>query len=1094
MNSTEQLNYPFTGHSSFGFWHQHKNFCPPQIWERFNFVQTQLQEVIQENQRLRHLLNQTEERYTLAISSSQVGVWDWNLQTNEMYISPNLKEILGYQDEEMPNCIESWIALVHPDDREMTMKLAQEHLEDINGLYEVEHRMVHKDGSIRWILARGIAFRDGTGKPYRMAGTDTDITAQKQSSNLIQGLLDRLLRVIKTVGEGITLSDERGYFSIFNPKMESLTGYSQDEANRAENFLGLLYPNPEKLSQVTDQIVQVRDRGKIEDVETVIRTKDGQEKTLLVSTSIIWEEERHWYLSIYRDITDRKRTEEELRQSKRFIEQLTDASPELLYLYDLQREQYIYVNRSLEGISGYSPEDMYSQDNYFFKDIYHPDELELVQNIKQEWLGLADGEVQEVEYRVRHQNGSWVWLRSRNMVFKRDEQGVPIEILGTAIDITTHKLIELQLWESEARLHTIINSASDGLLIVDLQGIIQFVNPAAAQLFNRPISSLVHHEFGQPLTVGNVTEIDLIQGQNLMGVGEMSVSQTYWLGEPVYVVSIRDITERRQAEEALRESEQRFRQLADNVQDVFWLATTHPYEIEYMSPAYEQVWERSLSAVYEPDFSWLESVDPQDRDRVKQTLDEQRQGNYTFCEYRIRCPNGKTRWIWDRAFPIEDQWGNIERVAGIAEDITDRKQAEQELKYRLKLETALSEVSKWLTRHDAFDFDDLLGILGEAMAASRVYLIRLNPEETQLSLTDEWLNAESGSFRDRFQNLDVAPFSWWFEKLRQQDILIINSLEDLPAIAQVEKAYLQSLHIGSLLAVPIWTASGKLWGQIKCESNQENPKQWSVEDGRILQVVGEMLYTHIARQQAQLEQQEAIAQQIRQQEELARSNAELQEFAYIASHDLQEPLRGVVSFSQLLKEDYGHCLDGEGENYLQFILSEGQRMQGLIQDLLAFSRVRTCAQEMLPTDLEDVRQQVLMNLNIAIEESGATLTHDPLPTLYADRSQMVQLWQNLCSNALKFRSDRPLVIHLGAKYQNSHWLFWVQDNGIGIDPRYAERIFAIFQRLHSQSAFAGTGIGLAICHKIVARHGGKIWVESNLNQGATFYFTMPNRT
>lgn len=1087
MNSSGSLNYPLREYSDVDFGNLHNISCLHQMGERLHGLKIELQEIRAENQKLRHLLNQIEERYTLAISSSQVGVWDWNLETNAIYISPNLKGILGYEDEEIPNFIEPWSELVHPDDREMTMKLAQEHLQGLSSLYEVEHRMVHKDGSIRWILARGIAFRDAKGKPYRMAGTDTDITSQKQSSNLIKGLLDRLLMVIKTVGEGITLSDEWGYFSIFNPKMETLTGYSQEEVNKTDNFLSLLYPNSEDLKTVTDQINQVRKNGKIEDLETVIRTKNGEEKTLLVSTSIIWEEERYWYLSIYRDITDRKRTEEELRQSKRFIEQLTDASPELLYLYDLPREKNIYVNRSLESILGYAPEDLYSQGACFFRDIYHPEDVELIENIKQDWLRLADGEVQEVEYQMRHQNGSWVWLRSRNMVFKRNEQGVPIEILGTAIDITTHKLSELQLWESEARLHTIINSASDGLLIVDLQGIIQFVNPSAAQLFNRPIASLVNHEFGQPLTVGKVTEIDLIQGNHIIGVGEMSVSQTYWLGEPVYVVSIRDITERRQAEEALRESEQRFRQLADNIQDVFWLASTHPYQMEYISPAYAEVWGRSLSAVYEPDFSWLDTIDPQDRDRVQATLEQQIQGNYTLCEYRIRTPHGQTRWIWDRAFPIQDQWGNIERVAGIAEDITDRKQAEEALKYRLKLETALSEVSKWLTRHDTLNFDDLLGILGQAMAASRVYLIRLNCEETQLSLTDEWCDPQSVSFRSQFQNLEIAPFSWWFETLRQEDILIINHLDDLPAIAQLEKTYLESLQIGSLLAVPIWTASGKLWGQIKCESNRENPKQWSVEDGRILQVVGEMLYTHTARQ-------EAIAQQLRQQQELARSNAELQQFAYIASHDLQEPLRGVVSFSQLLKEDYGTLLDNEGQNYLHFILSEGERMQGLIRDLLAFSRVGTRAQEMLSTDLEEVLEQVLINLKVSIEESSATLTRDPLPRIYGDRSQMVQLWQNLCSNAIKFRSDRPLEIHLGVQRQDSHWLFWVQDNGIGIDPHYAERIFVLFQRLHTQSHFPGTGIGLAICHKIIMRHGGKIWVESNLNEGATFYFTIADRT
>ncbi len=229
-------------------------------------------------------------------------------------------------------------------------------------------------------------------------------------------------------------------------------------------------------------------------------------------------------------------------------------------------------------------------------------------------------------------------------------------------------------------------------------------------------------------------------------------------------------------------------------------------------------------------------------------------------------------------------------------------------------------------------------------------------------------------------------------------------------------------------------------------------------------------------------------------EDLKRSNRDLEQFAYVASHDLQEPLRTVSSFSQLLAKRYQGRLDADADEFINFISSGAARMQTLINDLLLFSRVGSRGQEFEPVDADESLHTAMGNLKAAVAESSAIITHDRLPKLYADGSQLTQFFQNLIGNAIKFhRPSHSPQIHVSAGRFDHSWLFSVKDNGIGIDPKYFDRIFVIFQRLHGREEYAGTGIGLAICKKIIERHGGKIWVESEPGTGSNFKFTIPDR-
>ncbi len=231
---------------------------------------------------------------------------------------------------------------------------------------------------------------------------------------------------------------------------------------------------------------------------------------------------------------------------------------------------------------------------------------------------------------------------------------------------------------------------------------------------------------------------------------------------------------------------------------------------------------------------------------------------------------------------------------------------------------------------------------------------------------------------------------------------------------------------------------------------------------------------------------------LRKLDELYRSNEELGQFAYIASHDLQEPLRMVASYTQLLSRKYKGKLDAEADEFINFAVDGASRMQRLIQDLLAFSRVGTKRKDMRDTSSEEALLQALRNLRGAVEESGAQVTRDSMPPVLADEMQLTQLFQNLIGNSIKYQSagNVPVVHISAARNGEAKWMFSVKDNGLGIDPEYFEKIFGMFQRLHKREEFAGTGIGLAICKKIAERHGTSISVESQLGQGATFRFAL----
>jgi PAS domain S-box-containing protein len=412
-------------------------------------------------------------------------------------------------------------------------------------------------------------------------------------------------------------------------------------------------------------------------------------------------------------------------------------------------------------------------------------------------------------------------------------------------------------------------------------------------------------------------------------------------------------------------------------------------------------------------------------------------------EFRVGLPGGAIRYILGRGHLERDAENTPVRMTGIAQDITERRQAAEAMRASEALHRLLFDSSRdamMTLAPPSWKFTSgnsaALALFGARNAAEFTALgpWDLSPErqpDGRLS-ADKAREVIEAAMRDGFHS-----FEWTYRRLAGPDFL---TTVVLTRIEMAGEAFLEA-------TVRDITESRRLEEALKLHA-----------------------------------------------EKLARSNAELERFAYVASHDLQEPLRMVASFTQLLGKRYSGKLDETADRYIEYAVDGARRMQQLIVDLLAYSRVNSKDLDLRQAECEEVMRDAMRNLQVVIDERGAVIDWDTLPTIRVDQGQFTQLFQNLLGNAIKFTpsGERPRI-HISAADTGAEWVLSVQDNGIGIEPRHADRVFEIFQRLHTRTDYPGTGIGLAVCKKVVERHGGKIWVESQPGTGSTFRFTVPKQ-
>jgi PAS domain S-box-containing protein len=746
----------------------------------------------------------------------------------------------------------------------------------------------------------------------------------------------------------------------------------------------------------------------------------------------------------------RKWAEQAIRDAQKYAESIVATVREPLLVLDADL-RVITANKSFYQTFQVTPE---KTENRLLYDIGDrqwdiPKLRELLEKILPKNTTFNDFEVEHDFPTI----GRRTMLLNARRIYR---EGTKTQTILLAIeDITERRRAEEALSVSEGRYRRLFETAKDGILILDAEtGMIADVNPFLIEMLGFSHEQLTRKaiwEVGLFKDIAsNKANFMELQRQGYVRYEDLPlecadgrrievefVSNVYTVDhQKVIQCNVRDITDRKRAEEALQELEERFRQVAENAQEWIW-------EVDgaglytYASPVVEKI------LGYKPEEivgtkHFYDLFYPEDREALKKSAFEVFAKKQSFRELMNRNvhKNDKTVWLSTSGVPIIDKKGNLLGYRGADIDITDRKRAEEalsasEVRYRRLFETAKD------------------GIL--ILDAETGMIVDVNPFLIEmLGFSHEQLTGkaiwEIGLFKD------IASSKAKFDELQRQGYVRYKDL-------------------------PLETADGRRI-EVEFISNV-----YTVDHQKVIQC---NIWDITDRKQAQDKLKKALL-------DLERSNKELEQFAYVASHDLQEPLRMVASFTQLLEKRYKDQLGQDAKDFIRFAADGANRMQSLINDLLAYSGVGARGKPLEPTDCHAVLGQAIVNLSMVIEDNHAIVTSDELPTVMADASQMVQLFQNLVGNAIKFRDEELPRIHVSALEKGNEWVFSVKDNGIGIDPQFSERIFVAFQRLHSREKYPGTGIGLAICNKIVDRHGGKIWIESELGKGSTFYFTMPKR-
>ncbi len=614
---------------------------------------------------------------------------------------------------------------------------------------------------------------------------------------------------------------------------------------------------------------------------------------------------------------------------------------------------------------------------------------------------------------------------------------------------------EERLRESEEQYRSLVEQSLQSLVILQ-DGRIIFANQRAAEFGGYTVEELLamspqevlrlFHPDDRPLVerrmrerlsgeaVPSRYEVRFMRREGAVAWADMFISIIRYRGRPAHQVSFIDITERKRAEEALRQSEEFLNDVFHSIQDGISILD-RDLHIVRVNRAMEEWYAYAMPLVGKYCFAVYQRRDqPCPACPMLHTLATGEQGHAVVP--RPGRDGAVEGWLDLFTFPlIDDRTGELLGVIEYVRDITERKQAEERLKaseekYRRLFDEDItgnfftSLDGRILDCNPAFAAMFGFASVEEARGSSvlDLYIHSRDREELLLRLQKERRVYNAGRMR------------------RRRDGTRIHVVENI---------------------IGIFDESGALVGA----------KGYIIDDTERYRA------------------EEALR---RSMISLKRSNEDLERFAYVSSHDLQEPLRTIVTFTQLLERRYKGQMGPEADEFIQYIVDAGKRMQALINDLLEFSRVTTRGGPPTETESQAVLEHALSDLASTIAASGATISHDPLPAVLADPSQLQQVFANLISNAIKFRrEDEAPRIYISALWKDGMWEFAVSDNGIGIEPQYLEKIFVIFQRLHGREKYPGTGIGLAIVKRIVERHGGRIWVESGPGKGSTFYFTLP---
>ncbi|AFM25844.1 PAS domain S-box protein [Desulfomonile tiedjei] len=913
----------------------------------------------------------------------------------------------------------------------------------------------------------------GLRMPYRLLFRElaSEKEALRKSEAEYRNLVDNLNDIIFKI-------DAEGKLTYVSKPVTSVLGYEPQElVNRY--FASFIHPeDATRFSEGIQHCLEER----IYQNEFRICTKQGEYRRVTTSSRATMEHGKavgvQGIVTDITDITERKRAEEELKQSEARLVRSQAIAHLGSWELDLVNDILTWSDE-VYRIFGLQPQEFKATYGAFLEAV-HPDDRAAVDEAYSSSL-REERDTYEIVHRVIRRSNSEVRTVHERCDHIRDKSGRIVRSIGMVHDITERKKAEDKLRESEERnrfLAGVVESALQPFAVGHVDGTISTFNKAYCDLVGYTEAELRHMDWFQNLTPPEYRDFESAKLAELRATKtpvryekeyirkdgtrvpvELLVHlTTNSKGEPVFYSFITDLTDHKRVEAAIRALNQELEQrvlertaeLADSNEKL-------KAEVEERRQA-----EQKFRSIFENSLDGLLFLSPSDGS--------------------ILLANSAACALFGYSEP---DLLKLSRDSIFAPELDGFEREKQSRSFRGELNCMRRDGTTFPAEISSAIFHDAAGE-ERSCVVIRDITQRKKSEEALLKWGQVFEHAQWGIVVSSDDKKSLAFMNPEFAKMHGYTLEELTGRPILDVFAPDERSGLADhIAIANEKGHHIWES----------KHIRKNGTVFPVliDATAVKDETGEVLY-RVVNVQDITERKHAENMLRRTLDDLSRSNADLQQFAYVASHDLQEPLRNVATCLQMLEKKYKHQLGEDADRYIRFAVDGAVRMKALIQDLLTYSRVATGEKISEHIECGQILDQTLENLRSTIIETSAEITHDPLPTIAADPTQLLQVFQNLIANAMKFRGGKRPHIHVSAERNAHGWVFSIRDNGIGIASRHVDRIFVIFQRLNKRSEYDGTGMGLAIVKKIIERHGGKVWVESEVGEGSTFYFTIPHST
>ena len=937
--------------------------------------------------------------------------------------------------------------------------------------------------SSRWALQKG-----ENNKPVNFMEINTDITQSKKVEKELKESYNIFNSIIENTTDAVFLKDLNGNYLMINSAGAKLVDKSVEEIIGKDDRA--LF-SPETAETIIKDDMEVIETGQTKTYDEF--TISGGKKTIYLSTKGVYKDHNGNVVGLFgisKDITERKIAEKALMESESKYRTIFENTG-IAFAVMEEDTTISLMNNEAEKIMGYSKDEIEGKRRWT-EFIAKKDDLIKMEKYHRLRRVDPDSAPKKYEFQAVTKGGI-----IKDIIITISMIPGTEKTIASFLDNTDRKNIERALKESEARYRTIFENTGIAFMLIEEDMTISLINEEVEKTFGFYKEEVegkkkwtefvaseddmkrmkMYHQIRRENPESAPKEYEFHATRKDGNIRNVLVTVSMIPGSKMSIASFLDITDRKKIEKALKDSKDEFKTLIENsplgitrfnrnLRYVF----INPAGANIMGFPQEEYIGKTYNEIGTPE-ELLSTVEP----LLKRIFKTGKPENF---EFTIQGPEG-LKYYESRNIPEFDENGNVKSILAVAADITQQKKAQDELKEAHDtLELKVMERTKELKESNK----QLKQEIDERKNAEEA----LKESEERLKILFEFapdpyfITDMEGNFSDGNKAAErIIDF--------KKEEIIGKNLVELGLITgeQIIKAF-------DLLGKNI---KGFATGPEEFILTRKDGKKVPVEiTGYPIEIRGQKLVLGMARDISERKKsEEKLKETIH---ELKRSNDELQQFAYITSHDLQEPLRTIASFTQLLERRYKNKMGTDADEFIEFIVDAATRMKEMIQGLLDYSRIGTRGGEFSLIDIEEVLITVLSNLHAAISESKAKITYDKLPTVIADKNQLIQLFQNMISNAIKFKKDNVAPkIHISAikDEKKEEFIFSVSDNGIGLEPQYKDKIFEVFKRLHTMDEYKGAGIGLAISKRIIERHGGRIWVESELGEGSTFYFTLPIR-